>query len=124
MTDRPLVVVDARERLDRVTFNPQVEYTDHIVEVGVYSCPHCQTEVQFNTGTLRQFERATVSPLGPEWGSRCEAVRPLGPWEWAMDFACRGCSRPVRIIYGHDGEYAMGAWKYRVLSVIEAAPAI
>jgi hypothetical protein len=114
-----LSLVEASERVDRVAFNPMVEYTEHVVEVGVYPCPHCRTEIQFNTGSLRQFERSRGLALGLEWHQRCEAIRPIGAWEWAMDFRCAGCSRPVRIVYGHDGEYAMGAWKYRLHSVIE-----
>jgi hypothetical protein len=114
-----LTVVDASQRLDRVAFNPAVEHTNHVVEVGVYACPHCRTEIQFNTGTLRQFERSKGLALGLEWHQRCESFRPIGPWEWSIDFRCRGCTRQVRIVYGHDGEYAMGAWKYRLLNVIE-----
>jgi len=123
MTDDSLVVVEAEERLDRVAFNPLVEWTDHMIEVGGYTCPHCRTETVFNTGTLRQFERQEVSPLGSDWHRRCEAVRPVGTWEWAMDFRCRGCDRAVRMIYSHDGEYAMSAYKYRVLHIIEESAA-
>jgi hypothetical protein len=114
-----LTVVGASQRFDRVAFNPAVEHTDHVVEVGAYRCPHCETEIQFTTGTLRQFERSKGLALGLEWHQRCESIRPIGPWEWSVDFRCRGCTRHVRIVYGHDGEYAMGAWKYRLLDVIE-----
>jgi hypothetical protein len=114
-----LKMVAPQERADRVAFNPMTEYTDHVVEVGVYSCPHCHTEIRFSTGTLRQFERAKGLALGPEWHQRCEALRPVGAWEWTIDFRCSGCSRLVRIVYGHDGEYAMGACKYRLLNIIE-----
>jgi hypothetical protein len=114
-----LKIVPADERVGRVTFNPMTEYTDHSVEVGVYPCPHCHTEIQFNTGALRQFERSNGLALGPEWNERCEALRPTGAWEWSADFRCGGCKRRVRMVYGHDGEYAMGAWKYRLLNFIE-----
>ena len=112
-------VVKAVRRLDRVAFNPATEYTDHAFEVGVYTCPHCKTLREFHTGTLQQFERAKGLELGPEWNARCEIVRPLGAWEWAMDFRCQGCGRAVRLVYGHDGEYAMSSWKYRALEILE-----
>lgn len=114
-----LKMMAPQERVNRVAFNPMTEYTDHVVEVGVYRCPHCHAETQFNTGTLRQFEQVKGLALGHEWHQRCEALRPIGVWEWTMDFRCSGCSRSVRIVYGHDGEYAMGAWKYRLLGIIE-----
>jgi len=114
-----LKMVIPGERVDRVAFNPMTEHTDHAVEVGAYLCPHCHTEIEFNTGTLRQFERAKGHALGPDWHQRCEALRPTGAWEWSIDFRCADCNRRVRIIYGHDGEYAMGAWKYRLLDIIE-----
>lgn len=116
---RDLRVIDAAERVDRVAFDPMVEYTDHVVEVGAYTCSHCRTEVQFSTGSLRQFEASGGLALGAEWHRRCQAIRPIGAWEWSMDFQCAGCKRPVRVVYGHDGEYAMGAWRYRLHSVIE-----
>jgi hypothetical protein len=114
-----LKMVPAGERVGRVTFNPMTELTDHSVEVGVYACPRCHTEIQLNTGTLRQFEGAKGLALGPEWHRRCEVLRPTGAWEWSIDFRCRGCDRCVRIVYGHDGEFAMGAYTYRLLDVIE-----
>jgi hypothetical protein len=116
---RSLSIVSAEDRVDRVCFNPQVEWTDHVIHVGAYTCPRCATEFEFNTGTLRHFERSERSPLGPDWERQCLAARPLGPWEWALDFRCRGCDAPVRLVYAHDGEYAMGAWKYRVLQALE-----
>jgi hypothetical protein len=116
---RDLKMVPATKRVDRVAFNPMTEYTDSSVEVGVYRCPSCHAEIQFHTGTLRQFERSKGLALGPEWHQRCEALRPTGGWEWSIDFRCRGCNRRVRIVYGHDGEFAMGAYKYRLLDVIE-----
>jgi hypothetical protein len=114
-----LRVTPADTRFDRVTFNPEVEWTDHVVDVGTYVCPWCSKAIQFNTGTLRQFEGATASPLGTDWATRCERVRPIGPWEWAADFRCAGCDSAVRIVYGHDGEYAMGSWKYRIHDIVE-----
>src|SRR5215471_10106730 len=114
-----LKVTAAERRLDRVTFNPMSEASEHVVEVGTYVCPWCSTSIQLSTRTFRQFEQAKASPLGSEWAHRCERARPLGPWEWAADFRCAGCNSAVRIIYGHDGEYAMGVWKYRVHHVVE-----
>jgi len=99
MSDLSLSVVNAAERLDRVAFNPMVEWTDHVVEVGVYACPHCQMAIRINIGTLRQFERGRVSPLGSDWYRRCDAVRPIGTLEWATDFRCARCRGSVRIVY-------------------------
>jgi hypothetical protein len=47
-------------------------------------------------------------------------VRARGPWEWAFDFVCRGCGRKRRILYAHDGEWAMGAHSYRIIAVLES----
>jgi hypothetical protein len=117
--NQDLRVTAAEGRIDRLTFNPEVEWSAHVVEVATYVCPWCSTSIQFNTGTLRQFERAKISPLGPDWARRCELVRPVAPWEWAADFRCAGCQSAVRIVYGPDGEYSMGAWKYRVHDIVE-----
>jgi hypothetical protein len=114
-----LLLAPAEKRVDRVTFNPRTEWHDHRIEVGTYVCPACETTIQFNTGTLRQFETARTSPLGDEWARRCNSVRPLGAYEFAADFRCGGCPRAVRMVYGHDGEVAMGTPKYRVLHFIE-----
>ena len=109
-----LRVVPANHRVDRIQFNPKVEYTDHIIHIGAYTCPKCKKQTEFNTGHLRRFENVKESPLGSTWSQRCEVARPLGAWEWAMDFKCPNCKSSVRIIYRHDGEFAMGAWMYRV----------
>jgi hypothetical protein len=114
-----LKMESAEERVSRMTFNPMTECTNHSIDVGVYLCPRCRTEIQFNTGTLRHFEQSKGLALGPEWHERCEALRPTGDWEWSTDFRCGGCKSRIRMVYGHDGEYAMGAWKYRLLNFVE-----
>ncbi len=122
MGDRALRIVPASERVDRVSFNPKAEWTEHVIHVGAYSCSQCETEFEFNTNTLERFELANGLQLGEEWKRRCEKIRPIGPWEWAVDFRCRGCKTAVRIIYGHDGEFAMGSYRYRLLEVLEERP--
>lgn len=114
-----LSIVEAGARLDLVCFNPMVEWLDHVIHVGAYTCPRCTTEFEINTSTLRQFELSNHSALGPDWERRCLAARPLGAWEWAFDFRCRGCGARVRLIYIPDREIAMGVCKYRVLLVLE-----
>jgi hypothetical protein len=111
--------VPAGERVDRIRFSGLVEVTDRRIDVGTYRCAHCGTEAEFNTGTLRRGENVRVSPLGDEWQRRCEELRPVGAWEWALDFRCNGCRCPVRIVYAHDGEFSMGSWKHRLLEVLE-----
>jgi hypothetical protein len=74
---------------------------------------------QFNTATLKTFEKLRGCALGDEWNRKCEEIRPLVAWEWAFDFRGRGCAAPVRIVYAHDGEYAMGSWKYRLADIVE-----
>ncbi len=115
-----LKLIPAEERVDRISFNPLVEWTEHVIHVGVYRCPKCKNEVEFNTGYLREFENMKESPLGSAWAKECEELRPIGAWEWAMDFKCSMCGSPVRIIYGHDGEVSMGTWKYKIIDVIES----
>lgn len=114
-----LRLVAADQRVDRIRFSGLVEATDHIIHVGTYRCAHCGTAAEFNTGTLRRGENVGISPLGRDWQRRCEVLRPIGAWEWPLDFRCNGCHCPVRIVYGHDGEFSMGAWNHRLLEVLE-----
>ena len=45
------------------------------------------------------------------------APQGLGSGAWTSGAAVAAVES--HIVYGHDGEYAMGAWKYRLLNVIE-----
>ena len=115
-----LRVVPADERFSRLVFNPKHEYTDHLIDVGAYRCPHCASESEFNTGTLRQHETDRARADLSTWGRACEATRALGAaWEWFFDLSCIGCGAPARVIYGHGGEFAMGCYKYQLLEVLE-----
>jgi DNA-directed RNA polymerase subunit RPC12/RpoP len=114
-----LRLISPEEIVNRLHFNPLVEWTEHVIHVGAYRCPKCKKETEFNTGHLRAFEDLKESPLGPAWSKKCEELRPVGSWEWTMDFKCATCGFPVRIIYEHDGEISMGTWKYRLLAIIE-----
>jgi hypothetical protein len=114
-----LLVSSAEQRVDRVLFSGRAEADEHKVHVGTYTCPHCRAETEFNTGTLRKAEGFSGSPLGTVWHERCERARGLGPWQWALDFRCPGCSCPVRIVFQADVEFAMGAHTHRLVHVIE-----
>ena len=70
-----LRLVDPRKRVDRVTFHPKAESTEHLIHVGVYRCPHCGTETEFHTGTLRQWAKRRVTPFGPAWEAACTKTR-------------------------------------------------
>ena len=120
MVARQLQVSPAEQRLDRVLFGGRDEYDEHVVHVAAYRCPHCGRETEFNSGTLRKAQQFDGSPLGSQWHSSCEAIRPLGDWEWALDFECPQCRCPVRIVFTLDEEFAMGAYKNRLVQVIEA----
>jgi DNA-directed RNA polymerase subunit RPC12/RpoP len=111
-----LVAVAASKRCDQLAFSELTE-ADHAVDVGVYACPHCKSRIQFSTTALRQFEAARGLALGPAWNERCQAFRPLEGAQYAMDFRCRGCDRPIRIVYEAvvDGKGA----GFRLLHVIE-----
>jgi hypothetical protein len=115
----PIALVLPHERVDRTTFSGEAEYLEHRIHVGSYTCPECNTVQEFNTSTLRSWEAAQKSPFGPEWQAACDAVRARGSWEWAFDFSCRGCHRKRRIVYAHDGEWAMGEHRYRIAAVLE-----
>ncbi len=119
MTASQLQISPAEERLDRLLFGGREEYDEHVVHVAAYRCAHCGRETEFNSGTLIKAQGFKGSPLGDQWHSSCEAVRPLGAWEWSLDFRCPQCSCPVRIIFAADEEFAMGAYKNRLLQVIE-----
>lgn len=117
----PVALVAPDQRVDRIVFSRQAEYLEHRIHLGSYTCPECNTALEFNTSTLESWEAAVQSPLGPEWQAACDTVRARGGWEWAFDFTCRGCDRRRRIIYAHDGEWAMGAHRYRLVAVLESA---
>ena len=114
-----MTVVPPEQRVDPVCFDPKAESTDHVVHVGAYGCPRCGAEVEFNTVHLRRAAEWSRSPPGDDWDRDCRVARPLLAWGWGLDFGCPGCSSPVRLVYGHDGEFQMGSCKYRVLAVIE-----
>ena len=119
MDHRNLHLVPAEQRVDRVRFSGGAEWSDHVVHVGAYKCPHCGAEVEFNTGSLRKAETFDGSPLGSDWHSQCQVVRPLGAWEWPLDFKCRGRNRPVRIVFAAGQEFSMGSHEHILVQVIE-----
>jgi len=90
-----LVRTEPDSRVDRTKFNPEARWLDHAIHVGSYACPHCRVETEFSTATLQGFEALRGLALGEEWNRSCEELRPLGAWEWAFDFRCRGCEAPV-----------------------------
>lgn len=117
--DPSVRMVPAGERCDRIIFNPRVEHDDHVIHVGAYRCPHCSSEFEFNTRALRHGETREPGAAEGTWDAACRSVRPLADaWEWFFDFHCPGCRAPVRIIYGHGGDYAMGAHMYELLAVL------
>jgi len=120
--DLDLRVVSASERLDRIEFNPGSEWLAHAIQLGSYRCPHCGCLSELHTGTLRQHEHDRKHLDPSPWGQSCARLRPLAAaWEWFLDFSCMGCGAPVRLFYGHGGEYSMGSHKYRLLEVVETA---
>ena len=121
MSASQLLVSSAEQRVDRVLFSGRAEADEHKIHLGTYRCPHCRAETEFNTGTLRKAECCDGSPLGAVWHERCESVCGLGPWQWALDFQCPGCSCPVRIVFQADVEFAMGAHTHRLVHAIEEA---
>jgi hypothetical protein len=114
-------VVPANERMNRLEFSSQVEWTEHVVHIGQYQCPWCSDYVEFRTQNFQKHEHITYSNLKSPWPKRFSNTRPIKAekWESFLDFHCPGCAAPVRIIYEPGNEYAMGTHGWRVTEIIE-----
>ncbi|GAA6146021.1 hypothetical protein NBRC116585_21390 [Thalassolituus maritimus] len=89
-----------------------------------YRCDHCSV---INTLTHSAFDKALFkdsSVFNQDLLELINAVRKFerGHWEEFLDFKCRGCNSPVRVIY-EPNEFRMGCHYYQLKLVIEAASA-
>lgn len=115
-------IVQAKERMDRLDFSGQVEYTEHVVHIGAYQCPWCNKRVDFLTENFEKHETMNHSNLDAIWRIRFDDARPLesSRWESFVDFHCPGCNAPVRIIYEAGDEWSMGVHSWHLKEVLEA----
>jgi predicted RNA-binding Zn-ribbon protein involved in translation (DUF1610 family) len=116
-------IVFAKNRMTRLDFSGQVEWTEHVVHIGEYECPWCNEHVEFRTQYFEKHETQVYSNLKSPWLERFNDARPIktGKWESFLDFYCPGCGAPVRIIYEAGGEYSMGSHPWRLTKIVEAA---
>ena len=116
-----LILTSPEERLDGIVFDPRIEY-EREINVGIYTCPHCDGKVRFTTRDFQRHFQSRSSSFMPEDLASFDQFRPLDKKEGEqfLDFYCPGCRSPVRVIY-RSSEFAMGSYYFTVVIVIEAA---
>ena len=114
------VAVDPQTRINRLLFHPAALY-DHVMHIGIYTCPHCGAPLRFNTSDFERHFSSTQSNLEPEVRRAFDEYRPLNVqmWDCFLDFHCHSCGAPARIIY-EPFEYRMGSYYYKLTSIVEA----
>jgi predicted RNA-binding Zn-ribbon protein involved in translation (DUF1610 family) len=80
-------------------FQASRAHGEHLVEVTIYTCPHCRITIELQR---RQFCADHTTSIDPDWRSEFDAVRPLKSGERVLDFPCPQCAAPVRILYECD----------------------
>src|ERR1044072_5160251 len=95
-----IVAVNPQKRIDGVLF-PSAALYDHVMHIGIYSCPHCGSQLQFKTTDFERHFISERSNLKPEVRRAFDKFRTLNVqrWECLLDFNCCTCGAPVRIIY-------------------------
>lgn len=112
-------LVGAEMRIDRTAFS---RLWRQAVDAGRYGCPHCRAVHEFLATDFERGFGACRGVLDPAWRLGFAAKRPLreDDREACIDFACRGCGAPARIIYRAGRASAMGCLDWEILAVVEA----
>lgn len=106
-------------RIDRTAFS---RLREHAADAGSYRCPHCRTDVDLRAADFERRFGSGSTALDPAWQLRFTGRRPLSEDEREafLDFACRGCGAPFRIIYRAGRGWAMGCLDWEMVDVLEA----
>ncbi len=114
-----LARINPETRMDNVKFDPRKELTEHAIDIGHYTCPHCNAVIEFKTSNFYKHFMSSHSNLSPKnlkyFNEFCGST---SIWEPFLDFECPGCKAPVRIHY-EPWEFAMGSYGYTVTEIIE-----
>lgn len=112
-------IVPAAMRIDRTAFS---RLREQAADIGSYRCPHCQAGAEFRAADFERRFGSGSTALDPVWQLRFTDKRPLreNEREGFLDFACRGCGAPVRIIYRAGCGWAMGCLDWETAEVLEA----
>jgi len=112
-------LVDPQERFNAIDFDPRTEHWEHSICVSDYTCPECKYQVRFSTHDF--YGDRTVCPFDDQQRQIIESARLLSASdrEQCLDFLCPQCGLPVRAVYRPDSEFAMGAYTYKIVVVIE-----
>lgn len=112
-------IVAADRRLDRTTFS---RLPQQAADAGRYRCPHCRADSELLAADFERRFGARTSALDPAWQACFTGSRPLreDEREGFVDFACRGCGAPVRIIYRAGQGWSMGCLEWQAVAVLEA----
>jgi hypothetical protein len=112
-----------QDRIDQTFFDIGSDTKNHQISIAHYICPSCDETFRFTSRNLVRRFFAKTSNLKAECSEAFDRARPLGAWEGFLDFYCAGCCSPVRIIYGHAGEFAMSAYNFKLIIVLETITA-
>ena len=111
--------IEPEKRFTNTHFDPRIEFEGQI-NTSIYKCPKCDTQISFNTNDFQKHAATNFSNLPAKIDSYIYSVRPLDSesWESFLDFSCRGCEMPIRVIFT-PWEFAMGCYGFDIASVIE-----
>jgi hypothetical protein len=111
--------VEANQRFTNDHFDPRLEF-EGAISVGIYTCPHCKTQLHFNTSDFQRHLFSDRSDLPAAVQRYLSQHRPLSAakGECFLDFQCQGCARAVRVIF-EPWEFRMANYGFDVKSVVE-----
>lgn len=92
-----------KERINEVTQKPwfgieNVSYYG-LFKPGHYCCPYCRKKTRIAPERLHGDHALQNREFLPEIAYAFEQAAPESRWGLSYDFRCKGCDRPVRIIY-------------------------
>ena len=116
-----LVQTAPDRRLPNLLQDPErYGYANLMVNLPRYGCPHCGQFTVFSTDAVFSVDQPAASPI-PEalLGAFDALTAQRSEYEQGVaDFLCRGCSRPVRVVY-RVVEFHMASYHYFAEAVIE-----
>jgi hypothetical protein len=92
-------IIDAADRLSKLEFSAGQDWETH--PDSTYTCPHCNQQMSFG---MRDFEKHRLSQFTNLSAEDAQSIGTASPapddrFNSFVDFYCRGCRMPVRILY-------------------------
>ena len=111
-------IIDAADRLSKLEFSADQDWETY--PDSIYTCPHCSEHLSFGMRDFEKHQRSKFTNLSTHDAQTIAAASPVAEDKYNsfLDFYCRGCRRPVRILYlsWTGGRYTHG---YTLLYVVE-----